>query len=347
MKLTPAFIAQEFDGVCEGSAVDRDLVGFASLAEATEADLSFYSDGRYEAQLYQTKAGAVLLPKSYIPRHGALPHGTVWIRVERPEHVFYALVRRYKARPMPPFGREPGAFIHPSAVIPENVYIGAFAYIGAGAVLSEGVYIFPYVYVGPDVKIGPDTIVYPHAVLMPGVEVGARCIVHPGAVIGADGFGFYQGIDKPYERIPQVGSVLIEDDVEIGANTCIDRSTLSKTHIEKGVKLDNLIQIGHNVRIGRHTAIAAQTGIAGSSRVGAYCRLGGQVGVADHVQIADHTAIAAQSGISKSITTPGRSWRGAPAQEVRQQLLMEAIMRKLPELYPRLQRLEKLLIQEL
>jgi UDP-3-O-[3-hydroxymyristoyl] glucosamine N-acyltransferase len=142
-----------------------------------------------------------------------------------------------------------------------------------------------------------------------------------------------------------VGRVVVEDEVEIGANTCVDRATLGVTHLGRGVKLDNLIQIGHNVRIGEHTAIAAQTGIAGSSVIGSYCRIGGQVGIADHLQVADHSSIAAQSGISKSITTPGRSWRGSPVQEVRQQLLMEALMRKLPELYPRLRELEKVLSQ--
>jgi len=345
MKLTPSDIAQEFGGEVRGDGQAVVLTGFATLREAGPSDLSFYYDGRYEAALYETKAGAVLVPRDFAPRGRPLLEKVVWIHVDRPEHVFYTLVKRYKAPPMPPFGREELSFVHPEARISERSYIGAFAYVGPGAVIEDEAYIYPYAYVGAGAVVGAGTIVYPHAVLMPGVRIGKRAIIHPGAVIGADGFGFYKGETRPYERIPQVGTVVIEDDVEVGANTCIDRSTLGETRVEEGVKLDNLIQVGHNVRIGRHTAIAAQTGIAGSSRVGAYCRIGGQVGIVDHVEVADYSSIAAQSGISKSITVPGRSWRGAPAQEVRRQLLMEAIMRKLPDLYPAIQRLEQLLNQ--
>jgi UDP-3-O-[3-hydroxymyristoyl] glucosamine N-acyltransferase len=345
MTLTPIVIAQEFRGEIFGDKPHKPLTDFANLSEAQETDLSFYYDARYEATLYQTRAGAVLLPKDFQPRNGRLPEGPVWIYVERPEHVFYTLVKRHKAPPTPPFGCEALAFIHPTAQVPQQCYVGAFAYVGEQVILSEGVYVYPYAYIGAGASIGRGTVIYPHAVIMPGIKVGAGCVIHPGAVIGADGFGFYKGQEHLYERIPQVGTVVIDDNVEVGANTCIDRSTLGETRIEEGVKLDNLIQVGHNVRIGQHTAIAAQTGIAGSSIIGAYCRIGGQVGISDHVKVADHTSITAQSGISKSITVPNRSWRGAPAQEVRQQLLMEAIMRKLPELYPTIQRLEKMLLQ--
>jgi UDP-3-O-[3-hydroxymyristoyl] glucosamine N-acyltransferase len=345
MKLTPLEIIREFGGEIGGNGREVWLTGFANLRDAGPTDLSFYYDGRYEAALYETKAGAVLLPKGFTFKEGRAPQNVVWIYVDRPEHVFYTLVKRYKAPPLPPFGREAPNFVHPEAQVSERSYIGAFAYVGAGAIIEDEVYIYPYAYVGNGAVIGAGTIVYPHAVVMPGVRIGKECIIHPGAVIGADGFGFYKGDVRPYERIPQVGTVVLEDAVEVGANTCIDRSTLGETRIEEGVKLDNLIQVGHNVRIGRHTAIAAQTGIAGSSRVGAYCRIGGQVGIADHVEVADHSSIAAQSGVSKSITVPGRSWRGSPAQEVRRQLLMEAIMRKLPDLYPAIQKLEQLISQ--
>ncbi len=345
MRLTPQDIVQEFGGEVKENGKEVWLTGFANLRDAGPTDLSFYYDGRYESALYETKAGAVLIPQGFTPKNGYLSGEVVWIYVDRPEHVFYTLVKRYKAVPLPAFGREEPSFVHADARISEKSYIGAFAYIGAGALVEEEVYIYPYAYIGAGAVIGAGTIVYPHAVVMPGVRIGRNCIIHPGAVVGADGFGFYKGEARPYERIPQVGTVVIEDEVEVGANTCIDRSTLGETYIEEGVKLDNLIQIGHNVRIGRHTAIAAQTGIAGSSRVGAYCRIGGQVGIADHIVVADHSAITAQSGISKSITIPGRSWRGAPAQEVRRQLLMEAIMRKLPDLHSTLQKLEQMINQ--
>lgn len=344
MRLTAEEIAAAVGALGIEGDRHRLLMGFASLKEAGPSDLSFFSDPRYETHLYQTQAGAVLVPDTFEPRKPLPPYPT-WIRVARPDHAFYTLVRQYKLRPLPHFGQEPQAFIHPTAEISPHTYIGSFAYIGEKAKIADHVWIFPFAYIGPEVEIGEHTIVYPHAVLMPGTRLGQGCIIHPGAVIGADGFGFYQGVHRPYEKIPQVGRVVLEDEVEVGANTCIDRATLGETRVEEGVKLDNLIQVGHNVRIGHHTAIAAQTGIAGSSTLGAFCRIGGQVGIVDHVQVADHSSITAQSGISRSITTPGRSWRGSPAQEVRQQLMVEAIMRKLPELYHHLQQIEKIISQ--
>ncbi|MEN3041174.1 MAG: UDP-3-O-(3-hydroxymyristoyl)glucosamine N-acyltransferase [Bacteroidia bacterium] len=342
MTLTPSAIAQIVQVERIVGDENKSLKGFASLTEAQETDLSFFSDARYENHLYTTRAGAVLLPIDFQGKR-PLPAHLTQIYVRRPDHAFYTLIQRYKSPPLPDWGREPHSFIHPSAELPPDTYIGAFSYIGERVKLASQVRIFPFVYVGAEAEIGEGSIIYPHAVIMPGTKIGSRCIVHPGAVIGADGFGFYKGEERLYEKIPQIGRVIIEDEVEVGANTCIDRATLGETRLGKGVKLDNLIQIAHNVRIGPHTAIAAQTGIAGSSTIGAYCRLGGQVGIADHVSIADGSSIAAQSGISRSITTPGKSWRGSPAQEVRQQLLMEALMRRLPELYPKIREIEKII----
>ncbi|MCS7297351.1 MAG: UDP-3-O-(3-hydroxymyristoyl)glucosamine N-acyltransferase [Bacteroidia bacterium] len=344
MTLTPLSIAQEVGAERLVGDSTRLITGFASLTEAGETDLTFFSDGRYEAYLYATKAAAVLLSPDFQPKK-PLPSHTTWIYVRRPEHAFYSLISKYRVPPLPQWGREPYSVIHPTAEVPEATYIGAFSYIGERVRLSDNVWIFPFVYIGAEVEIGEGTLVYPHAVIMPGTKIGRGCIIHPGAVIGADGFGFYKGEQRLYERIPQIGHVVLEDEVEVGANTCIDRATLGQTHVGYGVKLDNLIQVGHNVKIGAHTAIAAQTGIAGSSVVGAYCRIGGQVGIADHLRVADHSSIAAQSGVSRSITTPGKSWRGSPAQEVRQQLLIEALTRRLPEIYPKLRELEKILSQ--
>lgn len=340
MNLTPIAIAQAIQAERIVGDGEKNLLGFASLTEAKETDLTFFADPRYESHLYSTQAGAVLLPEDFTPKK-PLPPQLTQIYVKRPDHAFYTLLQQYKASPMPQWGREPYSFIHPDALVPEETYVGAFAYIGEHAKISPRTWIYPFVYIGAGVEIGEGTVVYPHAVIMPGTKVGKECIIHPGAIVGADGFGFYKGEQRIYERIPQVGRVIIEDEVEVGANTCVDRATLGTTRLGHGVKLDNLIQIGHNVHIGPHTAIAAQTGIAGSTTIGAFCRIGGQVGIVDHLKIADHTSIAAQSGISRSITTPGKSWRGAPAQEVRQQLLMEAIMRRLPEIYPKLREMEK------
>lgn len=344
MNLTPIAIAQAISAERIVGDAEKVLTGFASLAEAEPSDLTFFSDARYESLLYTTRAGAALLPHDFKPKK-PLPSQLTCIYVKRPDHAFYSLLSQYKSPPMPQWGREPYCFLHPSATVPEETYIGAFAYVGEGVKLAPRVWIFPFAYIGAGTEIGEGTVVYPHAVIMPGTKIGRNCIIHPGAVIGADGFGFYKGEQRLYERIPQTGHVVIEDEVEVGANTCVDRATLGVTRLGHGVKLDNLIQVGHNVRIGPHTAIAAQAGIAGSTQVGAYCRIGGQVGIVDHISIADHTSIAAQSGISRSITVPGKSWRGAPAQEVRQQLLMEAIMRRLPEIYPKLREMEKALFQ--
>ncbi|MCS6895626.1 MAG: UDP-3-O-(3-hydroxymyristoyl)glucosamine N-acyltransferase [Bacteroidia bacterium] len=342
MTLTPSAIAEIVSVERIVGDESKPLRGFASLTEAHNTDLSFFSDPRYENHLYTTKAGAVLLPLDFQAKR-PLPSYLTQIYVRRPDQAFYTLVQKYKAPPLPEWGREPNSFIHPSAEIPEDTYIGAFAYIGERVKIGSQARIFPFAYVGAEVEIGEGTVVYPHAVIMPRTKIGSWCIIHPGAVIGADGFGFYKGDTRLYERIPQIGRVVIEDEVEVGANTCVDRATLGETRLGKGVKLDNLIQIAHNVQIGPHTAIAAQTGIAGSTTIGAYCRLGGQVGIADHLSIAEGSSIAAQSGVSRSITTPGKSWRGAPAQEVRQQLLMEALMRRLPELYPKLREIEKII----
>ncbi|MGQ9864159.1 MAG: UDP-3-O-(3-hydroxymyristoyl)glucosamine N-acyltransferase [Bacteroidia bacterium] len=338
MKLEAQFLVQRYQGILHGNP-HAEITGFNTLEKAQTGDLAFFHDNRYASALYATAASVVLVPHPFKPAKPFI-HQPTLIEVEHPQQVFFDLVKTYASPYRPPWGKEEGAFIHPTAQVHEKSYVGAFAYIGAEAVIEENVYVYPFAYVGERTYISQGTILYPHAIVMAGTYVGKNCIIQPGAVIGADGFGYYEE-KSLMQKIPQIGRVYIEDEVEIGANTCIDRATLGETHIAQGVKLDNLIQVGHNVQIGTHTAIAALTGIAGSAKIGKFCRIGGQVGIMDHIQIADHTAIGAQSGVSKSFLQPHRVLRGSPAQELKAQLIQEAILRRLPHLYQKLLSIEK------
>ncbi len=215
--------------------------------------------------------------------------------------------------------------------MPEDIYIGAFAYIGSGAMLSPGVRIYPHSYVGDGVSIGADTIIYPGARIYPGCHIGSRCIIHSGVVIGADGFGFAPSAEG-YEKIPQMGIVEIDDDVEIGANTTIDRATMGATRVGKGTKLDNLIQVAHNVVIGRNNVFAAQSGIAGSSHIGDWNMVGGQVGMAGHISIGSRNQIGAQSGLHRSMGD-GHKLMGSPAVPAKDYARLQVYLKKLPEIY--------------
>lgn len=231
------------------------------------------------------------------------------------------------------------ASVAASAKIGKNVYIGAFACIEEGAEIGDNAYIHPHVTVGCNAKVGENTILYPQVTIYHDCRVGNQCIIHAGAVIGADGFGFAPSAEG-YEKIPQIGIAIIEDNVEIGANTCIDRSTMGATIVHKGVKLDNLIQVAHNVEVGSHTVMASQVGIAGSTKIGEWCMFGGQVGVAGHIQIGDHVNVGAQSGIPGN-TKSGSSLMGYPAIEPKQFARSSAVFKKLPDMYSELGRLQR------
>ena len=226
------------------------------------------------------------------------------------------------------------------------MYIGAFTYIGENVALGDDVKINPGCYIGNNVTIGNGGIMYSGVKIYDDCRLGCNVVIHSGSVVGGDGFGFAPLGDGTYKKIPQMGNVIIEDDVEIGSNTTIDRATMGSTIIRKGVKLDNLIMIAHNVEIGEHTVIAAQTGVSGSTKVGKYCVIGGQVGIVGHIQLADGTKINAQSGLSKSITTPNTTVNGTPAFEYKSSLKSQAIFRNLPEMQQRIQKLEEM-VQEL
>lgn len=257
------------------------------------------------------------------------------IFIDSPRDIFKYLIAEH-AQPIIPkkIGIEKFAFIHPQAILGKHTYIGSFTYIDANAHIGSNVMIFPFSYIGENVKIGDNTIIYPHVIIYPNCIIGKNCIIHSGVVIGADGFGFAP-INNEWKKLPHYGNVIIQDNTEIGANTTIDKALLGSTIIEKGVKLDNLIQVAHNVHIGENTVIAAQTGIAGSSSIGKNCMIGGQVGIRDHIKIANNTKIAAKSAVAKSLNESGE-YAGIPATNGKKFLKIITILHELPDLYKKI-----------
>jgi UDP-3-O-[3-hydroxymyristoyl] glucosamine N-acyltransferase len=319
-------------GVVEGDG-DRVITGVNGLTEAGPGDVTFVANPRYAGAVKDTRAGAVIAGDDI-----AAP-GKTFIRVAQPYVAFAQILTRFAPAPAVPREISDLAFIHATATLGKDVGVGPFAIIEEGAVIGDRASIGAGVYVGPGAAVGPDSIIYPHVSLRERVRVGARCIIHLGAVIGSDGFGFATANDV-HHKIPQVGTVVVEDDVEIGANCAIDRGTMGETRIGRGSKLDNLIQIAHNVHIGEGTLIAAQTGIAGSTRVGKYCVFAGQVGVVPHITIGDRAILAAQAGIAKSVP-PGETYFGYPARPIREVKRNEARISLLAKLFERVKELER------
>ena len=325
-----------------GATVEGDpetiVTSLGKIEEGKSGDLTFFANPKYEPWLYTTAASAVIIPKDFQPKHTI---SATLLRSADPYSAFTALLKQASAMLQNKQGIEQPSFIHPTAQVGEGVYIGAFAYIGAGAKVGKGAKIYPNAYIGDQCVVGDGSVMHPNSALYFGCQVGANCIVHAGAIIGSDGFGFAPQPDGSFDKIPQTGIVRLEDNVEVGANTTIDRATLGETVIRKGVKLDNLIQIAHNVEIGENTVIAAQTGISGSTKLGKNCMVGGQVGIVGHLRLADRTSVGAQSGLSKSVTEPGKAFRGSPAQDYKQQLRSEVLFRNLEEMAKRISELEK------
>lgn len=325
-----------------GGAVDGDpeatVSNFAKIEEARPGDISFLANPKYTHHIYTTGASIVLVRKDF-EATGDIT--ATLIRVDDPYAVLSVLLEHVAnaLNPMP-CGIEQPSFIAAGVEVPEDAYIGAFAYISPGGKLGKGVKIFPQTYIGKNVEIGDNTIIYPGTKIYHGCKIGSRCIIHAGAVIGADGFGFAPLPDGSYHKIPQIGIVTIEDDVEIGANTTIDRATMGTTTIGRGTKLDNLIQAAHNSSVGKHTVIAAQTGIAGSTKIGDHCMIGGQVGFAGHITVGDHVEIGAQSGIPNNVAD-GARLMGYPAVEGREFARQAVYIKRLADLFARVGRLEK------
>jgi UDP-3-O-[3-hydroxymyristoyl] glucosamine N-acyltransferase len=342
MQFSAAQIAVMIQGKVEGdpSAVVSD---FGKIEEARPGHISFLANPKYEEYLYESKASVIIINENLLLKH---PVKATLVRVPDAYSAFATLLNKYQElQTLQLNGIQQPSYIAPTAAIGENVFIGAFAYVGDNARIGDHVKIFPGAIIGNGVSVGEGSILHAGVKIYDGCIIGRQVTVHAGAVIGSDGFGFAPQTDGQYQKVPQIGNVVIEDLVEIGANTTIDRATIGSTIIHKGVKLDNLIQVAHNVEIGCDTVIAAQTGISGSTKLGKRMMIGGQVGVVGHIQIADGTRIAAQSGISKTISDPNKSFIGTPAQEASHALRNQAAARNLVELEKRVRDLEKQLAE--
>lgn len=339
MQFTAQQIAALISGVVEGNP-DIAVNKVGKIEEAGDGALSFIANPKYEEYIYTSNASVIIINDSFIP---AQPVKPTLIRVKDAYSSFALLLEKY-AEIMAMTGKtgiEQPSYISSSAKIGKNVYIGAFSYIGDNVVIGDNVQIYPGCYVGDNAIINNNAKIYAGVKIYDSCVIGNRVIIHSGTIIGSDGFGFAPQADGSYKKIPQIGNVIIEDDVEIGSNTTIDRATMGSTIIRKGVKLDNLIQVAHNVEIGENTVIAAQAGISGSTKIGKNCIVGGQAGIVGHIKIADGTRINAQSGLSKSINTPGSAVTGSPAFEYKSSLKSQAIFRNLPEMQQKLQKLEQ------
>jgi len=310
----------------------------AKIEEGKPGALSFLANPKYESFIYETQSTAVLVNKTFTP---TAPVHTTLIKVGDAYAAFTFLLEQFAGAGKQPGGIHATAVVESSAKVDASAFIGAQVYVGNHAEVGANAQIHPQVFIGKGVKIGNNVVLHAGVKIYHDCVIGDDCIIHAGAVIGSDGFGFAPLPDRSYKKIPQTGNVIIESNVEIGANTTIDRATMGSTIIRKGVKLDNLIQIAHNVEIGEHTVIAAQTGIAGSTKIGRYCVVGGQVGFAGHITIADGSQFGAQSGVNASIKEENGKWFGSPVLEIKQAFKSAAIFRVLPELDKRIYQLEK------
>lgn len=327
MEFTAEQIANVIGGRVEGNK-DAKVHTFAKIEEGTEGAISFLSNPKYTHYLYDTKSSIVIVNEDVELEKDV---DATLIRVPNAYESIAKLLQIYEASKPKKTGVAPQAYIAPSAKLGNNCYVGPFAYIGEGAEIGDGCQIYPHAVVGDNVKVGSNCIFYPNTTIYQGCKIGNNVTIHAGSVIGADGFGFAPGADG-YDKIPQIGIVVIEDNVEIGANTCVDRSTMGATVIHKGVKLDNLVQVAHNVEIGENTVMSAQVGIAGSTKVGSWCMFGGQVGLAGHITIGDKTFLGAQSGVPGSLKG-GEELIGTPPMNPRQYFKSQAIFRRLPDMY--------------
>jgi UDP-3-O-[3-hydroxymyristoyl] glucosamine N-acyltransferase len=337
MEFTAATIAGFLKGEIEGNP-DINVNTVAKIEEGHPGALSFLANPKYEHYIYTTKSSVVLVNRSFVPS-GRIE--ATLIKVDNAYEAFASLLRMVdQARPRKK-GIHSLAVIESSAKVGKNVYIVPNTYIGDNCIINDGCSIYPQVYIGDNTNVGKDCMIFPGVKIYHDCNIGEGCIIHAGTVIGSDGFGFAPQSENEYMKIPQLGNVVIEDQVEIGANVTIDRATMGSTIIRRGVKLDNLIQIAHNVEIGENTVIAAQTGIAGSAKIGKNCMFGGQVGIAGHIKIANGTKIGAQTGVLGEIKEEDTIILGTPAIEYKQFFKSSIVFKKLPELQKKVDTLEK------
>ena len=335
------FTAKAISDFLEGEIVgDPDVVvsDVSRIEEGRKGTLSFLANPKYTKYLYTTDSSIILINKNLQLEKGVQ---STLIKVDDAYQAFASLLNHYVQTIPKDTGVDETVRIDPSSVYGKNAYIGAFTYIGKSVKIGDDVRLYPQVYIGDNVTIGDNTILYPGVKIYHDCHIGSNCILHAGTIVGSDGFGFVHEASENYKKIPQIGNVIIKDDVEIGANVTVDRATIGSTIIGKGAKLDNLIQIAHNVEIGDNTVIIAQAGVAGSTKVGKNCIVAAQAGIVGHLKIADNVIVAAQSGVTNHIEKEGEKVLGSPAYNAGEKKREIAVARQLPSLYKRFNELEK------
>ena len=335
MEITAKQIAGFIQGRVEGD--ENAIVNtFAKIEEGKAGAISFLSNPKYLHYIYETESSVVLINEDVVLEKSVKP---TLIRVKNAYESVAKLLQLYQSMQPKKTGIDPLAFVSPSAKVGEGCYIGAFAFVGDNVEIGNHTQIYPHSVIEDGAKIGDDCLIYPNVSVYHGCRLGNRVTIHSGTVIGADGFGFAPTAEG-YDKIPQIGNVVIEDDVEIGANTCVDRSTMGSTVVHKGVKLDNLVQIAHNVEVGENTVMSAQVGIAGSTKVGSWCMFGGQAGFAGHIKVGDKTFVGAQCGVNSSLKG-NETVIGSPAMDAKQFFKSSVLFRKLPEIYKQMNEMQK------
>jgi len=342
MQFPAAQIALIVSGKIDGDP-NAAVSSFGKIEEAKEGQLTFFANPKYEEFLYSTNASIIIINEGYELKQ---PISATLIRVPDAYTAFATLLGKYQEIMQQQLtGIQQPSYIAKSATHGENVFIGAFAYLGDNVKVGNNTKIYPNAYIGNNVTIGDNTVIHPGVKIYHDCKVGNQVTIHAGTVIGSDGFGFAPQADGTLKKVPQLGNVVIEDQVEIGANATIDRATIGSTLIRSGAKLDNLIQIAHNVEVGNFTVIAAQAGVSGSTKIGKGVMIGGQAGLAGHLQVADGSKINAQAGLGKSLKTPGTAVTGSPAYDYNKAIRSQSMARNLPELEKRIQELEALVKQ--
>ncbi|HQW00171.1 MAG TPA: UDP-3-O-(3-hydroxymyristoyl)glucosamine N-acyltransferase [Bacteroidia bacterium] len=341
MEFTARQIADLLKGKVEGNE-NAKVSRLDKIEEGADGGLTFLANPKYTPYIYSTKASVIIVDPSFVADQ---PVSATLVRVENAYKSFVQLLEIYNQIQRDKKGIEQPSYISASATLGKDIYVGAFAYIGNNVKVGNNVKIYPQVYIGDNVSIGDNTTLFAGTRIYSDCVIGKDCTIHSGSIIGADGFGFTPNSENQYSKVAQIGNVILEDHVDVGANTTIDRATLGSTIIRKGVKLDNLIQIAHNVEIGENTVIAAQTGVAGSTKIGKDCMIGGQVGIVGHITIADKVKIAAQSGIGSSITGEGEILQGSPAFGIGDYKRSYVVYRKLPTLEKRIKELEQMIAE--
>lgn len=339
MEFSALQIATVLNGTIEGNP-DVKVNNFSKIEEGKPGTLTFLANPKYEHFIYQTEASIVLVNNDFTPTE---PIKATLIKVANAYASLAILLNMVEQAKEKKAGIDSTAYISTSAIVKENCYIGNFAYIGDHVKIGHNCKIYPHVYIGDNVTIGDNCIIYPHVTIYEGCKIGNNCILHAGSVIGSDGFGFAPE-GESYNKIPQLGNVILEDNVEVGANTTIDRAVMDSTIIRKGVKLDNLIQIAHNVEVGENTVMAAQVGIAGSTKVGRHCMFGGQVGLSGHIHIADNVILGAQCGVISDVKEQ-TTLLGAPAINAKSFMRSSAIFNRLPDMYRQMNQMQRELEQ--